>query len=375
MKEVGRSVGPAVLDAVEVGIITTNENGEVRLMNRFASTLLRRRSEGGPINVVELLELGATLEELLAGDDRRTLSWAYVGPESELDLEITLARASAYDPADAGFFVVFRDVREEKLAAAERSRFERLAAMGTMVAGFAHEVRNPVAAMRSITEQLAEELRDVRSTVPHVGLLLRMIERIERLVKTALQFGRPAAPRRALQHPHAIVSAALTETQARTRNDQAIRVELDVDLPEIYVDERQIAQALVILLNNALDATGSGSRVLVRVRRVRGTDSEPRMRKSEPPVWPAVRFEVVDDGGGISPDLMGRIFDPFFTTKPTGTGLGLSIAQQIVSENGARLEVVSSPADRRSTEVHNGTTTFAIVVPTENDTAALPRFP
>lgn len=344
-------------------------------MNRFAAALLRIESDGGRANVRELLDLDSSLADILGDDDRRTFSLPCVAGESELDLEISLARASAFDPAENGYFVIFRDVREEKLAAAERSRFERLAAMGTMVAGFAHEVRNPVAAMRSITEQLAEELRDVGSSVPHVGFLMRMIERIERLVKTALQFGRPAAPRRALQHPHAIVSAALAEMHARTRAGRAVRVEHDVDLPELYVDERQITQALVILLNNALDATGSASRVLVRVRRVRGnasaelraTESEPRMRKSEPPLVPAVRFEVVDDGGGIAPEIIGRIFDPFFTTKATGTGLGLSIAQQIVSENGARLEVVSLPA--------SGMTTFAIVVPTENESAALPRFP
>jgi signal transduction histidine kinase len=360
-------IGTAVLDAVEVGIIVADEHGGVRLMNRFARTLLRLEDESLLTDVVELLELGASLPELLAGDARRTFSQAYLGAASELDLEISLARADAFDPDASGYFVVFRDVREEKLAAAERSRFERLAAMGTMVAGFAHEVRNPVAAMRSITEQLGEELRDVGSSVPHVGFLLRMIERIERLVKTALQFGRPAAPRRALQHPRAIVSAALAEMYARTRAGDAIRVEHDPDLPELFLDERQIAQALVILLNNALDATGSGSRVLVRVRRVRGAESEPRMRKSEPPAWPAVRFEVIDDGGGIAPDLVGRIFDPFFTTKPTGTGLGLSIAQQIVSENGARLEVVSLPA--------SGISTFAIVVPTESETGTLPHFP
>jgi two-component system, NtrC family, sensor histidine kinase HydH len=356
--------GAAVLDAVEVGIITTDELGDVRSMNRFAVSLLRLHDDA-PTNVVELLVLGATLPELLAGDERRTFSQPYLAAECELDLEISLARADAFEPGALGYFVVFRDVREEKLAAAERSRFERLAAMGTMVAGFAHEVRNPVAAMRSITEQLGEELRESGSSVPHVGLLLRMIERIERLVKTALQFGRPAAPRRAMQHPRAIVSAALAEMHARTRAEDAIRVEHDPDLPELYIDERQIAQALVILLNNALDATGSGSRVLVRVRRVRSTESEPRTRKSEPPVWPAVRFEVVDDGGGIAPELIGRIFDPFFTTKPTGTGLGLSIAQQIASENGARLEVFSMP----------GTTTFAIVVPTESDTGTFPRIP
>jgi two-component system sensor histidine kinase HydH len=237
----------------------------------------------------------------------------------------------------------------------EHQRFERLAAMGTMVAGFAHEVRNPVAAMRSIAEELAEELRDAGVTMPHLGLMLQMLERIERLVRTSLQFGRPAAPKRAPQRPKVIVSSAIAELHPRLRGrgDELV-VEIDRDLPDVNVDERQLAQALVILLQNALDATSDPSRVRMRVRRGRPMESEGRMRTSEPPSA-TVRFEVIDNGPGIPANLVGRIFDPFFTTKPSGTGLGLSIAQQIVSENGARLEVSSTAGS---------TTSFSIVVPT-----------
>lgn len=224
---------------------------------------------------------------------------------------------------------------------AERQRFERLAAMGTMVAGFAHEVRNPVAALRS----LCEELRDEGISLPHVGMMLQMIDRIERLVRTSLQFGRPAAPRRGLRRPAAIIAAALAEMRPRLRaphGEREIPVHVDADLPEVNVDDRQIAQALVILLNNALDATsGTPSRVLLRVRKATPSGGVA-------PGQSTIRFEVIDDGPGISAANMSRIFDPFFTTKTSGTGLGLSIAQQIVNENGARLEVESNPGGRTS---------------------------
>ena len=224
---------------------------------------------------------------------------------------------------------------------AERQRFERLAAMGTMVAGFAHEVRNPVAALRS----LCEELRDEGISLPHVGLMLQMIDRIERLVRTSLQFGRPAAPKRNLRRPALIIAAALSEMRPRLRAAQRqseIPIEVEPDLPEVNVDDRQIAQALVILLNNALDATsGTPSRVLLRVRKATPSGGVV-------PHQATIRFEVIDDGPGISAANMSRIFDPFFTTKTSGTGLGLSIAQQIVNENGARLEVESNPGGRTS---------------------------
>lgn len=251
-----------------------------------------------------------------------------------------------------------RDVRTERLLDEDRRRFERLAAMGTMVAGFAHEVRNPVAAMRSLTEELGEELQVARMNLPHVRLILQLVERIERLVKTSLQFGRPAAPKRVKQRPWVIVSAAFEALRPRVRGYEEIAIEAESGLPDVFVDENQLAQALVILLHNAIDATGAASRVSVRLKRgERRRTDPPGLDASDGASRPTVRFEVIDDGPGIPSEIVDRIFDPFFTTKPAGTGLGLSIAQQIVSENGARLEVVSSRASG------GPTTSFTIIAP------------
>ncbi|HEX7665349.1 MAG TPA: ATP-binding protein, partial [Polyangiaceae bacterium] len=345
----------AVLDGLEDGIVTADEDGIVTFVNRSASQLLHLVPEGVPYPVEAVLGLPCGPKDILDGEPKRSLSYPLETSQGEmLDLELTVSRGDASVDDRVGFFFIFRDVHEEKRREAERRRFERLAAMGTMVAGFAHEVRNPVAAMRSIAEELAEELRDAGVTMPHVGLMLQMVERIERLVKTSLQFGRPAAPKRAPQSPWAIVSSALVALRGRLgKFDTELRMRVDPDLPDVHVDDKQLAQALVILISNALDATGDPSRVTVRVRRSSPPEPESRPRKSDPPSFPTVRFEIVDDGPGIAPENIGRIFDPFFTTKSTGTGLGLSIAQQIVSENRARLEVASTPGIA---------TTFSVIV-------------
>lgn len=345
----------AILDGLEVGIVTADDDGIVTFVNRAASHLLQVAPEVVQCPVEAVLGLPCSPKDLLDGEPRRSLSYPLETPMGVmLDLELTVSRGDASVDDRVGFFFIFRDTHEEKRREAERRRFERLAAMGTMVAGFAHEVRNPVAAMRSIAEELAEELRDAGVVTPHVGLMLQMVERVERLVKTSLQFGRPAAPRRAPHRPWTIVSSAIAALRGRLGGFAGeLRLELDADLPDVHVDDKQLAQALVIFLSNALDATDDPSRVTIRVRRTPSTEHEGRARKSEPPTASSVRFEVEDDGVGIAPELIGRIFDPFFTTKSTGTGLGLSIAQQIVSENGARLEVTSSPGV---------STTFAVVV-------------
>jgi signal transduction histidine kinase len=154
-----------------------------------------------------------------------------------------------------------------------------------------------------------------------------------------------------------LVAAAVSEVGPRTRElGGELRIEVEPDLPDVFVDEAQLIQVLVILLNNALDATGSPRRVLLRV--VEGpavTDAPDWKRDAIPPgARPTIRFEVRDDGPGVPAEILERIFDPFFTTKASGTGLGLSIAQHIVSENGGSIEVISPRV---------GPTTFAVTVP------------
>jgi signal transduction histidine kinase len=173
-------------------------------------------------------------------------------------------------------------------------------------------------------------------------------------VRASLLFGRPSPPRRAAHRPWTILSAAASALLPRTQKlGSDLPIEADAELPDVVVDDGQLVQVLVILLNNALDATGSPRRVLLHARCERPS-SEARGRKSEPPPAPFMRFDVKDDGPGIPPNILGQIFDPFFTTKAAGTGLGLSIAQQLASENGARIELNSTVG---------GPTTFSVLVP------------
>ncbi|MBN9167730.1 MAG: PAS domain-containing protein [Myxococcales bacterium] len=337
----------AVLDGIELGIVTTEPSGTVTFINRTARTLLGVKWVSGG-DVRELLGLHSAPHDFVSSTSK--LAYTLPTQDGELDLELSIHRTEGFCGA-ADYFFVFRDVSEEKSRADELERFERLAAMGTMVAGFAHEVRNPVASLRSLAESLAEDLADANIQLPHVSRMLQVLERIERLVRTSLQFGRPAVPRRGHHRPWAIVAAALGEVGPRIKEgDGEIRLEVEPDLPDVFVDEGQSVQVLVILLNNALDSVGSAQRVLVRV--LRAEDSKAEGAQSAVPL---VRFEVHDDGLGIPAAILGRIFDPFFTTKPSGTGLGLSIAQQLVSENGGHFSVSSS---------RGAPTTFAVFLPT-----------
>lgn len=342
MNQNGPSVDAASwLDAVSACLLTTTPHGRITFANAAARALFTEEVVGTPLGV-HIIRGGQPLqavEELLErGESSFECKLAQGGAEVQVEV---LARGEGEEQS---FVVLVHMTNAEHQR--ELRKFERLAAMGTMVAGFAHEVLNPVASMRSLTESLDEELADAGMKFPHIGRMMRVLERMERLVRTSLQFGRPEPPRRARHRPWSLLSNALEAIGPRLRamGQQDVRVEVEPELPDVCVDDEQIAQVLVIFLNNALDATLAPRRVLLRARR------ETAMRGAP------LRIEVENEGPGISREDLSRIFDPFFTTKPTGTGLGLPIAQQLVNENGARLEVATTP---------EGPTRFSVLVPLE----------
>jgi two-component system sensor histidine kinase PilS (NtrC family) len=340
-----------ILDGIDLGIVTADSRGAITFANRCASALLGGDASiiGASVRVV--LGLPDEPAGVLGGESMRSLAYPHVtSAGAELDLALSI-NGTTSGAEDVAFFFIVRDTREEKAREAERLRFEHLAAMGTMVAGFAHEIRNPVAALRSIAESLAEELAAMGIFPPHTARMLSVLQRVENLVRTSLQFGRPATPKPVAFRPWMVCSAALASVAPRTSATEQIQVEMEQELPDVFCDEAQIVQALVILLENALDAASRPSHVRLRVRR---WTIDGRTKRGSHPPSVGVCFEVEDDGPGISPDDLPRIFDPFFTTKASGTGLGLSIAQQIVRENGGNIEVAAT---------HGSPTVFRVVAP------------
>lgn len=333
----------AVLEGIHAAIITADSRGRVTFINRVACTTLGvSPAQVTDIGLIPLLNLPPDVFDTMTESDRvKRLSYPFKRDDGQ-SIEIGLSMSRAFGDAhhDLGYFVVFRDLSDSMQFELDVRRVERLAAMGTMVAGFAHEIRNPVTTLRLLTEVMRADAPREDPCHEYLSRMMLQIERIERLVKTSLQFGRPVAPRRSPRPVGGIVTAALEALAGRLKGaGSSIRSEVDATADTVFADDTQIAQILVILLENAVDAAGGPERVTLRARAVEG----------------AVQLEVHDQGPGIPQWLMNRIFDPFFTTKPNGTGLGLSIAQQLVHENRGRIEVSS---------VEGKGTTFTVIVPT-----------
>ncbi len=230
----------------------------------------------------------------------------------------------------ATLYAVGRDVTDENVLWERTRQSERLAAVGTLAAGLAHEIRNPLNGALLHVTYLERALRrsdgtpDALEAARFIGV---EIQRLSALVRDFLVFARPAPPdRRARSLPEVCRRAAALVTGDAERAKAAIALDLPAADLMVQIDADKIEQVLLNLLRNALDAVGGagGGRVTLRARR------EPRQ----------ALVEVEDDGPGLpSPDA--PIFDAFYTTRPQGTGLGLAIVHRAVSDHGGTVEVES----------------------------------
>lgn len=205
---------------------------------------------------------------------------------------------------------------------------DRLASLGHLSAGIAHEIRNPLASIQGAVEILGQDIPATDPKAEFARIAKKETARLERLTSEILQFSKPAPPQRLEIKPREIIASAcrLVEDQARRQSVEIIQESAEAD-GDILVDPEQIKQVLINLIINAIQAQPQGGKIVVSGKT--GTDE-----------WIG---SVKDSGLGISSEQLDRIFDPFFTTKREGTGLGLSISYQLVKNNGGRIWVTSEP--------------------------------
>ncbi len=225
-------------------------------------------------------------------------------------------------------------------------RHEKLASLGTLAAGVAHEIRNPLTAINVRVHSLKRSLVPDTSEHEDATVIASEIRRLEGIVRGFLEFARPAEPQ--------FVTLSADRLLAKVQNLLAGQLEkksiqLTLESPPdiwIRVDPHQVEQTLINLVQNAAESIESNGKICLGAR----ADTARLVGR----VRPVVVLEVSDTGKGIPPAIQKRLFDPFFTTKEEGTGLGLSIAARIVEQQGGALQY--------KTEINRGTT-FGIVLP------------
>jgi len=225
-------------------------------------------------------------------------------------------------------------------------RQEKLASLGTLAAGVAHEIRNPLTAINVRLHSLKRTLVPGSSEHEDAAVIDQEIQRLDRIVRDVLHFARPAEPR-----PVTITAGSLFSRVRGLLDSQLEKASIRLNLASapplrIRVDPQQIEQVLINLIQNAAESIGRDGTITLRARST--------LLPLAGHATPVVILEVIDTGKGIPLKVQERLFDPFFTTKEAGTGLGLSIAARIVEKHGGALQY--------QTEVDRGTT-FGIVLP------------
>jgi two-component system sensor histidine kinase HydH len=224
---------------------------------------------------------------------------------------------------------------------------DRLAALGEMAAGLAHEVKNPLGAIKGAAQLLGDPPgRLDASEREFLGIILEEVERLDRVVGSVLDYARPSKGDPGAIDVNAVVRRTLTVMASERTEGWRLTTELDDALPLVRADAEQVRQVLINLIRNAVQATGGTSNVLIATRL--------RLDRAAGDASAWVEVSVHDEGPGIAPHVLEKLFVPFFTTRATGTGLGLAISQRMVEEMGGRIEVSSRPG---------AGSTFTVVLP------------
>ena len=325
-----RSLTENILHSIADGVIAVDRAGKVTALNPAGEAML---------GITATDVIGRPYESLFKPDGRfaspllDTLKTGrhHVGvtldfPGTKQTLHLTVSSSLLRDShGDAiGAVVVLKDLTEQQRLRTQVMRADRLAALGELVAGLAHEVRNPLTSIRGFM-QFLESSDDVAEWQRYAPLIVRQVDSLNRLVTELLEFGRPRPPAfRPVQLNDLIREVSLL---AGRKSNARIALHLAPDLPLVEADGEALKQVMLNLIINAIQATSETGGITITTA---STAQDCR----------DVIVTVADDGEGIAPENLDKVFDPFFSTKPQGTGLGLAMAHRIV-------------------DVHHGTITIA----------------
>jgi signal transduction histidine kinase len=354
-----------LIDSVRSGLVAIDAQGAVAALNTAGHRVLGCAG-GDPTAVIgrdcraALAAQPVVAERLLEALDgaerpsRAELTLASRGDRPALTIGYTIAAVRDAAGAVAGAVLQFRDLTPYERSAEQERLRERLAALGEMAAGLAHEIRNPLAGMEILTGLLRRRLQQQPEELALVNELSAEVRRVAQTVTDSLEFVRPMELRRDPVDPVELLEESLARARARVPFAVEIQRDYAETLLPLRADAERLESVLTNLIVNAFEAmlaaASAPARVSlgVRVEAALGVEAPGERAPAE------LVFTVADTGPGIPDELRERVFYPFFTTKQSGSGIGLAQAQKIVVGHGGRLEL--------STESGPGST-FRVRIP------------
>jgi two-component system, NtrC family, sensor histidine kinase PilS len=330
-----RAFNQHVIDSLTGGLATTTPGGRILTFNRAAEAITGVPAHGAvnqPVwDVLQLSEdARGSLEGFVATGRARRLESAFVKPSGgRIALGLSIAPLVT-STGQSGFIVSFQDVTEAKRREAEAQLQKRLAAVGEMAAGIAHEIRNPLASMTGSIQLLRQELALTAQQAQLMDIVLRESRRLNETIAELLSYARPA--RR--EATRVDLRRLLEDTALLIRNGtecgpaHEVRVVSEEGALFVTADEAQVRQIVWNLATNGLRAMPRGGRLALSTERADLPEG-------------GVVLRVRDEGVGIAPDDLDHVFHPFRSSFSRGAGLGLAIVHRIVSDHGGEVRVSS----------------------------------
>ncbi|MBP8980323.1 MAG: PAS domain-containing protein [Syntrophobacterales bacterium] len=321
-----------LMENIPMGLIVIDPGGNILTINKTAAATLalpagktigRPATAFLPPSCLEITGGLAAGSDLIAKE-----TTCILGEGRTVPLEIIASRLRDPQGEILGTVFLFRDISGVRALQEEIARTRHLAALGSLAAGVAHEIRNPLSSIKGFATYFRERYGSVPGDRETAEIMIGEVERLNRVIGQLLEFARPAT----LQTTRGSLYAVLEEVLKILSGELAakeieMRKEL-ADLPDISFDRDKMKQVFLNLLLNALGAMERGGVLTIRA----GATADG---------WAQV--EIADTGAGIAAADLERIFDPYFTTKPSGTGLGLAIVQKIMAAHHGEIKLVSEP--------------------------------
>jgi len=331
-----------VINQLNFGILVVDHHHKIRYLNQSAADLLKVTQDKTLYNPLEKI-LGKQNTDIIFKSAEES-EGAFERPEimikeaSGEKILIGFNTTKFYDQesGETGYIISLKDITYSKELQEEMRRMDRLASLGVMASGIAHEIRNPLAGIKAIAQTFEEELAEDDPKNEFVRRIIKQVNRLDDLLKTLFSYAKPQKPNRQFYQIDLILQEVLALLKQKLQQHNVkLTQSFASNVPRIFVDSSQIQQVLFNLILNSIEAVEQEGEIHISVDPIQGEFQ----KFSRKPFYrqitgnPYVLIHISDTGCGISKEDLQKIFNPFFTTKSFGTGLGLSIVFQIVKEN------------------------------------------
>lgn len=347
-----------LLQNLTTAVIAADANGQITVFNNEAEQVTGLNSQDVLDHPIDMLPdtLRDVLRETLRSGERQENHELLL--QSEARNAIVRASSSIFHGEDGemlGALMVLTDITALKRLELQIRRSDRLASLGTLSAGMAHEIKNPLVSIKTFAQLLPERYQDSDFRDTFSNLIGHEIDRIDSLVNQLLRFARPAKPLLKPTNVHDVLDKSLQLVGHRLyQKDIKLTRVWQADADTIRADADQLEQVFLNFFINAMDAMKRGGELTVATEIRSGTEWMAAMAHTNGSnghghgngsgdglPHEVLRISIRDNGEGIRPEDLAHVFDPFFTTKDYGTGLGLSVVHGIVQEHGGQIEVES----------------------------------